>query len=63
MSELTTDVVSLLQYLLPGFLVAWVLYGLTPHQKPSQFERVVQALIFTLAVRVLVFVERIVLVE
>jgi len=61
MPELSKDVVSLLQYLLPGFLVAWVFYGLTSHQKPSQFERVVQALIFTLAVRVLVFGERIVL--
>lgn len=61
MPELTKDVVSLLQYLLPGFLVAWVFYGLTSHQKPSQFERIVQALIFTLAVRVFVFVERIVL--
>jgi hypothetical protein len=61
MPELSKDVVALLQYLLPGFLVAWVFYGLTSHQKPSQFERVVQALIFSLAVRVLVFVERLVL--
>lgn len=60
MPELSKDVVALLQYLLPGFLVAWVLYGLTSHQKPSQFERIVQALIFTLAVRVLVFFERLV---
>lgn len=61
MPELSKDVISLLQYLLPGFLVAWVFYGLTSHQKPSQFERVVQALIFTLAVRALVFGERFVL--
>lgn len=61
MPELSKDVVALLQYLLPGFLVAWVFYGLTSYQKPSQFERIVQALIFTLAVRVLVFGERLVL--
>lgn len=61
MPELSKDVVALLQYLLPGFLVAWVFYGLTSHQKPSQFERVLQALVFTLAVRVLVFGERFVL--
>lgn len=61
MPELSKDVVALLQYLLPGFLVAWVFYGLTSHPKPSQFERVVQALIFTLAVRVLVFGERLAL--
>jgi hypothetical protein len=61
MPELSKDVVALLQYLLPGFLVAWVFYGLTSHPKPSQFERVIQALIFTLAVRVLVFGERFIL--
>ena len=61
MPELSKDVVALLQYLLPGFLVAWVFYGLTSHQKPSQFERVVQALIFAVAVRVLVFLERVTL--
>ena len=57
-AELSKDLISLLQYLLPGFLVAWVYYGLTSHQKPSQFERVVQALIFTLVVRVAVFAEK-----
>ena len=61
MPELSKDVVALLQYLLPGFLVAWVFFGLTSHQKPSQFERVVQALIFTLAVRAFVFVEKLLL--
>ncbi|WP_416384909.1 DUF6338 family protein [Uliginosibacterium silvisoli] len=61
MPELSKDVIALLQYLLPGFLVAWVFYGLTSHSKPSQFERVVQALIFTLGVRVLVFCERLIL--
>ena len=58
MPELSKDVVALLQYLLPGFLVAWVFYGVASHPRPPQFERVVQALVFTLAVRVLVFVER-----
>jgi hypothetical protein len=58
MPELSKDVVSLLQYLLPGFLVAWVFYGLTSHQKPSQFERVVQALIFSIGVQIVIFFER-----
>jgi hypothetical protein len=52
--ELAKDFVVLLTYLLPGFLAAWVFYGLTSHPKPSQFERVVQALIFTLIVQTLV---------
>ncbi|MEX0343890.1 MAG: DUF6338 family protein, partial [Rhizobiaceae bacterium] len=32
-------------------LAAWVFYGLSAYEKPSQFERVVQAFIFTLAVQ------------
>ncbi|HEV2111399.1 MAG TPA: DUF6338 family protein [Gammaproteobacteria bacterium] len=49
--ELTKDVIATLEYLLPGFLAAWVFYGLTSFPKPSEFERVVQALIFTLIVQ------------
>lgn len=59
MPELSKDIIALLQYLLPGFLVAWVYYGVTSHPKPSQFERTIQALIFMLGVRALVFCERI----
>lgn len=60
MPEISQDVVALLQYLAPGFVVAWVFYGLTSHTKPSQFERVVQALIFTVVVHAIVILERIV---
>jgi len=49
--QLTKEFVLLLTYLLPGFLAAWVFYGLTSHPKPSQFERVVQALVFTLIIQ------------
>lgn len=52
--ELSKDLIALLQYLLPGFLVAWICYGLTSYQKPVQFERVVQALIYALFVHFLV---------
>ena len=58
MPELSKDLVALLAYLLPGFLVSWIFYALTSHQKPVQFERVVQALIFTLLVSGLVVLER-----
>lgn len=58
MPEISKDVIAILQYLLPGFLVAWVYFGLTSHPKPSQFERIVQALIFSLVVRVFVFLEQ-----
>lgn len=38
-------------FLLPGLVAAWVFYGLTAHPKEEWFERVVQALIFTVIVR------------
>jgi len=51
MPELSKDVVALLYFLLPGFIVGWVFYGLTSLQKPAQIERIIQALIFTLFVK------------
>lgn len=58
MPELSKEIVTLLTYLLPGFLVAWIFYALTNHPKPNQLERVIQALIFTLMVQALVVVEK-----
>ncbi|TXH17370.1 MAG: hypothetical protein E6R00_04665 [Gammaproteobacteria bacterium] len=58
MPEISREVVALLAYLLPGFLAAWLFYSLTSHAKPSQLERVIQALIFTLLINALVIVER-----
>jgi len=56
MPELSKDLVALLAYLAPGFLMAWVFYALTNHVRPTQFERVVQALIFTVIVKAVVTV-------
>lgn len=56
METFAKDFVTLLQYLLPGFIAAWVFYGFTSFPKPSQFERVVQALIFTIIVQVFAFI-------
>jgi hypothetical protein len=47
----SSELVKLLFALLPGFVAAWVFYGLTAHPKTSSFERVVQALIFTAIVQ------------
>ncbi|TKB73060.1 MAG: hypothetical protein E8D46_11380 [Nitrospira sp.] len=58
MDNFAKDFVVLLQYLLPGFLAAWVFYGFTSYPKPSQFERVIQALIFTFIIQTLVVTER-----
>lgn len=54
MPEISAEVVSLINYLIPGFLAAWVFYGLTSHEKPSQFERIIQALIFTVVIKTIV---------
>ena len=43
----SSELVSLIYQLLPGFTAAWVFYAYTAHKKPSPFERTVQALIFT----------------
>jgi len=59
MENLSGNIVALLQYLVPGFVVAWIFYGFTSHPKPSQFERIVQALVFTVIVRLIVEAERI----
>ena len=52
MENFAKDLVSLLQFLVPGFVAAWIFYSLTSYPKPSQFERVIQALIFTLFIQV-----------
>lgn len=51
MEPITNDLIKLLQYLLPGFVTAWVFYSFTSYPKPSQFERIVQALIFTIFIQ------------
>ncbi len=41
---------------MPGFLTAWVVYGLTTYTKPSQFERIVQALIYSFIINVILII-------
>ena len=47
MSWATSEIVAVLAFLLPGFVGAAVFYALTSHPKPGEFDRVVQALVFT----------------
>jgi hypothetical protein len=58
MAGFTKDLVLLFQYLLPGFVAAWIFYAFTSFPKPSQFERVVQALIFTIFVQATVHITK-----
>lgn len=54
MEDGTKDVLELLTQLIPGFLTAWVVYGLTTYTKPVQFERIIQALIYSFIVKAIV---------
>lgn len=56
METISKDLISLFQFLLPGFISAWVFYAFTSYPKPSQFERVVQALIFTVIIQAMIYV-------
>ena len=49
MSWATSEIVTVLTFLLPGFVAVTVFYALTSHPKPSELERIVQALAFTMA--------------
>lgn len=54
MDGLVKEVIPLLQYLLPGFLAAWIFYALTAFKRPDTFGQIVQALIFTFVIQSLV---------
>ena len=56
MTPVSSEVIEILSYLLPGFISAAILYSLTPAPRPAPFERVVQALIFTVIIQVIVTV-------
>jgi hypothetical protein len=52
--DFSKDLFALLTQLMPVFLTAWVVFGLTTYSKPTQFERIVQALIYSFIVRALI---------
>ncbi len=54
MFENADNFLAVVAFLLPGFITAWIFYGLTSHPKPSQFERTIQALIFTFIIQIFV---------
>ena len=56
MSWATTEAVSVLTFLLPGFVAATIFYSLTSHPKPSEFGRIVQALVFTVVAQVITWI-------
>lgn len=50
MSVAVNELQTLLTMLLPGFVTAAILYLFTSFSKPSPFERVIQALVFSFAI-------------
>lgn len=54
MDDLVKEVIPLLQYLIPGFLTAWIFYTLTAFKRPDTFGQIVQALIFTFLIHLVV---------
>lgn len=53
MSWASSEVVSILTFLLPGFVAGVIFNSLTSHPKPSDFDRIFQALIFTSLIQAL----------
>jgi Family of unknown function (DUF6338) len=54
MVGISSEIIGVIFNLLPGFVTAWIFFGLTAHRRKSPFERTVQALIFTAIIRALV---------
>jgi hypothetical protein len=54
----TAHLVEALTFLLPGFITASIYFALTPAPRPIPFERIVQALIFTMVVQASLFAIR-----
>lgn len=53
-----TELIQVLQYVLPGLFAAAIFYLVTPYKRPPPFEQVVQAMVFTLLIQVATFVEQ-----
>ena len=51
MGWMSSEIVHVLIFLLPGFLTAAIFHSLTPHRKPEAFERVISALVFTIVIQ------------
>ena len=54
MNWASSEVVTILTFLLPGFVATAIFHSLTAHPKPNEFDRIIQALIFTTVVQAIV---------
>ena len=51
MSWAGSEAITVLIFLLPGFVASAVFYSLTPHLRPTGVERIIQALMFTTVIQ------------
>lgn len=56
MENLSSEIVGLIYQLLPGFLTACIFYLFTSYLKPAPFERIIQALIFTVLTKAVLII-------
>ena len=54
MNWASSEIVTILTFLLPGFVATAIFHSLTAHPKPNEFDRIIQALIFTTVVQAIV---------
>ena len=54
MNWASSEVVTILTFLLPGFVATAIFHSLTAHPKLNEFDRIIQALIFTTVVQAIV---------
>jgi hypothetical protein len=50
MTMITSELISLFDFLLPGFITSFLFYSLASFPKKSEFEAVVIALIYTIII-------------
>jgi len=54
MTMITNEIITLFNFLLPGFITSFLFYALTSFPKKSEFEAVVIALVYTVVINALV---------
>lgn len=50
----STEVVATINYLLPGFITAWIFYGFTAYRPKNQIERIIEAVIYSTLIQIII---------
>lgn len=60
MTIISSEIFSLLNLLLPGFITSYIIYSLTSFPKKSEFESIILALIYTLLIKAIISIIQII---